>query len=157
MEKFLGLLNQMDILLPLVTTWVEEQEALIQKEGVPLSVDQQIDAYEIGIQQINRLRLMKVEQIPQPTHPVLKMGIKLTNMLSPDTVGISFRYGIYIRSDHWKQRRLWVHEMTHTMQYERFGSIEAFLKSYLHECLTAGYPFGPLEQEAIQMEQRMCG
>lgn len=29
-----------------------------------------------------------------------------------------------------------------------------FLSAYLDECLTAGYPHGPLEQEARLMEQR---
>ncbi|MEM7372152.1 MAG: hypothetical protein AAF587_26275 [Bacteroidota bacterium] len=156
MEKFGRLLSQFDILLPMVTHWVEEQERMIEQEGVPLSMDQQLDAYEIGIKQIDRVRLMKVERIPLPTHPVLKAGLKLTNLISPHTVGISFRYGIYIRSDCWNQRRLVVHEMTHTMQYERFGGIEEFLRAYLHECLTTGYPYGPLEQEAVAMEQKIC-
>jgi hypothetical protein len=37
----------------------------------------------------------------------------------------------------------------HTAQYERLGGIEPFLRQYLRECLTIGYPEAPLEQEAI--------
>jgi hypothetical protein len=41
------------------------------------------------------------------------------------------------------------------LQYERLGGIRPFLKLYLYECLvTPGYPFGPLEQEAIQIEKQ---
>jgi hypothetical protein len=42
------------------------------------------------------------------------------------------------------------------MQYERLGSIEAFLRQYLHECITTGYPEAPLEQEAVRMERETC-
>ena len=50
-----------------------------------------------------------------------------------------------------------VHELVHTFQYERLGSVEAFLAQYLQECLTIGYPAAPLEQEAILTTARVCG
>jgi hypothetical protein len=42
------------------------------------------------------------------------------------------------------------------MQYERMESIQAFLEQYLQECLTLGYPFGPLEREAKKIEEQIC-
>ena len=48
------------------------------------------------------------------------------------------------------------HELVHTTQYERLGGIEAFLRPYLLECLSApGYPHGPMEQEAITTAARL--
>ena len=61
----------------------------------------------------------------------------------------------FIHSDCWDQRRLVVHELAHTMPYERLGSIEAFLRQYLHECLTIGYPEAPMEQEAKRIEHQI--
>ena len=50
-----------------------------------------------------------------------------------------------------------MHELVHTSQYERLGGFEAFLKQYLYECITIGYPAAPLEQEAILMAEELCG
>ena len=64
--------------------------------------------------------------------------------------------GIFIRDDHWDSRRLVVHQLAHTMQYERLGSIESFLRQYLHECITTGYLAAPMEQEAKRIERETC-
>ncbi len=42
-------------------------------------------------------------------------------------------------------------------QYERFGSLEAFLRPYLTECLNPPwYPNGPLEKEAEVSSEKLC-
>ena len=64
--------------------------------------------------------------------------------------------GIYIREDLWGDRPLVAHELVHVAQYERYGSVEAFLRAYLEECLMIGYPNGPLEQEAISRAAEAC-
>ena len=48
------------------------------------------------------------------------------------------------------------HELAHTEQYERLGGIEPFLRQYLSECLTIGYPAAPMEQEAIAAARRLA-
>ena len=55
------------------------------------------------------------------------------------------------------RERLVVHELAHTAQYERLGGFKPFLKAYLEEWLTVGYPNGPLEQEAKQWETKILG
>ncbi len=42
------------------------------------------------------------------------------------------------------------------MQYERLCSIEAFLRQYLHECITIGSPAALMEQEAKRIERETC-
>ena len=69
--------------------------------------------------------------------------------VSPHTVGLSLRYGIYIRAAYWGDRHLIAHECVHTGQYERFGSSAKFLTAYFSQCLVAGYPGAALEQEAV--------
>lgn len=149
-------LQQFTILLPLACEWAKEQEKLILKNGVELNADQQIDAYLVGIKDPTKVRLLKVSRIPIPQVPELKKAVEFTGLLSPNTLGVTFRYGIYIRADFWDQRRLVVHELSHTMQYERMGGFEPFLEQYLRECITLGYPFGPLEQEAKRIESKIC-
>lgn len=144
-------------LLSLVSQWVNKEEAHILKHGIPLNTDQQIDAHLIGVKGIPKIRLMRVEEIPLPAHPVLLKAAKMTGLITGSTAGISLGYGIYIRTDCWGDRSLVVHELTHTMQYERFGCKDAFLRQYLQECLTQGYPNGELELEAIRMERKVCG
>jgi hypothetical protein len=109
------------VALPIATAWVEEQQAFILKEGVPLTDHQCFDAHLVGVKEPKRVRLMKVDYIPLPTHPVLAKANELVGLVSPVTAGITFGYGIYIRDDMWGDRPLVVHELVHTGQYERFG------------------------------------
>jgi hypothetical protein len=143
------------MLLPLACAWVEEQERLIAKEGVPLTLAQVEQARQIGVKEPERVRLRVAEEIPMPDNPVLRAAAELTGLISPFTVGLTLRYGIYIRADHWGERRLVAHELVHTAQYERLGGINEFLSAYLEECITIGYPNGPLEQEAKRIENEM--
>ncbi|MEM7103274.1 MAG: M28 family peptidase [Bacteroidota bacterium] len=154
--KSMDLKKQFETHFNKVVTWAEKQEARILKEGVPLTEDQQIDAHLVGVKDIARVRLLKVDHVPMIDDPQLVKIGRMAGFLSSLTSGVSYRYGIYIRADQWDSRRLVVHELTHTMQYERFGSFEAFLKAYLEECLVLGYPNGGLEEEAIAMEKKIC-
>lgn len=151
------LLNQLGILLPQACKYVSKHESIILESGHPLSPDQMIDAHTIGIKNIEAIRVMKVGRIPLPFDSMLQTAAKFTNLISPGTIGIAFRYGIYIQENYWNNRRLTVHELTHTLQYERLGGIRPFLKQYLDECLTVGYHSSPLELEAREMERVVCG
>ena len=144
------------MLLPLACAWVEEQERAILRAGVALTEAQTADARRIGVAQPERVRLLQVPEIPIPSHPALAMAAEATGLISPFTIGLTLRHGIFIRADSWGQRRLIAHELAHTMQYERLGSIEAFLRQYLHECITIGYPAAPMEQEARRIEHEIC-
>lgn len=148
--------EQFKVLLPLACKWAEEQEKVILRDGVPLSTNQVADARRIGVAQPERVRLRVVEEIPLPTHPGLRMAAEVTGLISRMTIGLTLRYGIFIRSDCWGERRLVVHELVHTLQYERLGGFMPFLEQYLQECITIGYPAAPMEQEAKRIEREMC-
>jgi len=148
--------EQFKLLLPLACAWAEEQESVILREGVPLTIGQLADARRIGITHPDRVRLRVVEEIPVPMDPELRMAAEMTGLISPMTIGLTLRYGIFIRSDCWGERHLVVHELVHTLQYERLGGFMPFLQQYLHECITVGYPAAPMEQEAKRIEREMC-
>jgi hypothetical protein len=140
-------------LVPLITSraarWVTAQEAAILAGGEILTAQELADARRAGVQRPERIRLQFVESIPMPETGVLRGLGRLTGLVSAGTAGITLRYGIYIQRQFRGNRELYLHEFVHVGQYERLGSIEAFLRDYLRECLDPGYPRGPLEQEAI--------
>jgi hypothetical protein len=148
--------EQFAVLLPLACAWAEEQEQIILQRGISLSAAEMADAKRIGLWHPEQVRVLAVESIPMPRRPALKMAAEATGLLSPLTAGLTLRYGISIRSDCWGERRIAVHELAHVAQYERLGGFEPFLRQYLQECLTFGYPAAPLEQEAKRVEQEIC-
>lgn len=146
---------QFEQILPMAAAWAEEQEKHIVADGVALTPSQLSDARAVGVAQPERVRLLAVPSIPAPDHPALRAAGEATGLISPHTAGLTLRYGIYLRSDFANDRRLIAHELVHTGQYERCGSVLAFLRQYLHECLTIGYPAAPMEQEAILVSARL--
>ncbi len=149
--------EQFETLLPLAVQWAAEGEERILREGVPLADAEVVDAVAIGVRNPKRIRLLQVDEIPEPQHPVLKAAAGAIRFLIPAPRALALRHGIFIRSDCWRERSLIVHELAHTAQYERLGGILPFLRKYLFECLTIGYAQAPLEQEAISIANRICG
>jgi hypothetical protein len=90
-----------------------------------------------------------------PEHPLLRAAANDTQLISPNTGGLTLRYGIFICADCWGDRRLVFHELVHVWQYEKLGGFQPFLQQYLHECVTIGYPAAPMEQEAITTTARL--
>ena len=151
-----ALVSQFELLLPLATGWAAEQEQRILRDGVPLSDCEISDARAVGVKEPERVRLLPVESIPAPTHPVLKAACTATNFVPAAPCGLTLFYGVFVRSDHWRDRALIVHELVHTAQYERLGGIEPFLRQYLLECATVGYTRSSMESEAISGATRLC-
>jgi hypothetical protein len=151
-----SLIAQLAALLPLAVEWAAEQEQWILREGVPLSEPELDDARAAGVQEPKRVRLLKVESIPSPAHPMLKAACAVTNFIPAAPRGLTVRYGIFLRSDCWRDRTIIAHELVHTAQYERLGGILPFLSKYLLECATIGYAQAPMEQEARASGQQVC-
>ncbi|MEP6810565.1 MAG: hypothetical protein ABI992_10005 [Chthoniobacterales bacterium] len=148
---------QVDDLLPLACAWAEEQERAILAAGLALDESQSADARRVGVLFPERIRLLRVDDIPFPTDPILAAAAAAAGFISSATVGLTLRYGIFIRTAFWGQRRLVVHECAHTMQYERLGGFREFLRPYFLEFITPpGYPHGPLEQEARRLQIEAC-
>ncbi|MBA3543889.1 MAG: hypothetical protein H0T83_05555 [Chthoniobacterales bacterium] len=149
------LLAQFDRLLPLAARWAEALEARLLREGVALSEEEQADALALGVREPERVRLLCLASVPTPDDLTLRAAAAAVQFLTPATRGLALRYGIFVRRDCWRDRRLIAHGLAHTAQYERIGGIEAFLRQYRTECLTIGYPAAPIEQEAIAAVGRL--
>jgi hypothetical protein len=143
------LVAQFENLLPLAVEWATAEEARILREGLPLSAEELADARVLGARNAEGVRLLQVPVMPRPSQPALLAACNAIDFLTPATRGLALGHGIFVRSDCWRSRTLIAHELVHVAQYERLGGIAPFLRQYLMECLTVGYPQSPLEQEAI--------
>jgi hypothetical protein len=65
------------------------------------------------------------------------------------------RYGIYIRHDFWDKESLIIHELNHTLQYERLGGIAEFLNQYVKEFIYYGHDKSSIKIEAKTMETKL--
>ena len=152
-----NLIDQLELVLPLAVEWASEQEQRILLEGEPLSGSELADANVVGVRHPERVRILPVEAIPSPSHPILKAASEQIDLLPSAPSGLTLQYGIFVRGDCRQDRHLVVHELVHTAQYERLGGILRFLRNYLFECATLGYGAAPLEQEAVEVAARICG
>lgn len=141
--------------LPLARAWAKKQERWILRVGQPLTHEQMIDARRIGILRADDVRVARVPMIPPRMHPALRYLAARFGMKFEGTIGMALGYGIFIREDIELSRALLAHELAHVRQYERLGHRE-FLRQYLHECLTLGYPLGSLEAEARDVAASIC-
>ncbi|MEO1052769.1 MAG: DUF4157 domain-containing protein [Bacteroidota bacterium] len=142
-------------LLPRAVKWIADQEKYILQHGAKLSEDQQIDAFLIGIAEPNAIRILETNEVPIPQDLELSAAANEIGLISKNTVGMSFRQGIWMKPSTNNKRKLLAHELTHTVQYRRLGGIQNFLTQYLKECIEIGYPFGSLEREARAMEEKI--
>jgi hypothetical protein len=149
-------IDQLEELLPLAAQWATTQEQLVLFEGVPLSENELADAKTIGVQNPERVRLLRVEEIPAPAHPMLKAAAASMNFLTAAPRGLALENGIFVRADSWRDRALIAHELVHTAQFQRLGGIRPFLQTYIFQCATVGYPNAPLELEAVATAARVC-
>lgn len=83
------------------------------------------------------------------TDPELRDAAIETGLIGPDIVGLTIGHAIVVRRGH-LSRRLGSHECCHVAQYEQYGSIAAFLRSYpdLAAVVEHGYQDCPFEQDA---------
>jgi hypothetical protein len=153
----IDLISRFNEILPLACEWVESQEALILEKGSSVSSELVKVARRIGVAYPNKVKILVVAVIPRPTHLLLEAACDQTNFLTQNTAGLTLRYGIYIRSDCISNTSLYVHELTHVLQYERLGGIKQFLQRYLLELVTSGYQSVSLEQEAVNTAKHICG
>ena len=148
--------DKFEFLLPLASEWAEAKEKVVLKHGIPLSNSQIEDAKRVGVIHPERVKIFEVPQIPIPKHPVLKAVAEATQLITPSTAALTFRYGIFVYSSFSDDRCLIVHELVHTSQYEKLGGFLPFLRKYLMECITIGYPEAPMEQEAVRTAENLC-
>ncbi|UCG05948.1 MAG: hypothetical protein JSV83_18860 [Desulfobacterales bacterium] len=88
--------EQFENILPLAVEWDEAKEKVILDHGTALSPQYMEDAKSVGVKYPERVRIYEVSRIPIPKHPILRSAAEATQLISPATIGIALRYGIFI-------------------------------------------------------------
>jgi len=148
--------EQFVFLFPKACAWTAEKEAHILQFGTELSDSQVNDAHAAGVSNPDKVRLLGVQRIALPKDPELARAALAFKLITPDTGGLTLGHGVFLVGECLSDRLTIVHELVHVSQYERLGGIPQFLRAYLHECNTIGYPNGPLEQEARKKSREIC-
>lgn len=134
------------------TLWVRRCEADILRAGMALDADLCVLARAAGVSRPQKIRVMPVTRVAMPLPGTLQRFAVARGWLSPHIAGMTLGYGIVLRVDCIRDRRLLVHEFAHVSQYEHHGRHAGFLRHYVRECVWPGYPHGPLEAEARRAE-----
>ena len=139
--------RNLDLMTTLLGNWYKDWDAHILLHGSPLEETQTRDARCVGVKSPERVRVLRVPNIPMPHYPLLHSKLVESRVITPDANGLTVGYGIFIRSDA-PIARYWVaHELAHVSQIER-GGCPAVLRQYLSELMTSGYEGSSLEKEA---------
>jgi hypothetical protein len=139
--------------LPWVSGWARRRERHILRTGRALTSDELERAARAGVASPERIRVLTVSEVPLPGCRWLQTFAARLGFDGQATAGMSLRYGILVREDCVDDPSLILHECAHTAQYERMGSLSAFLREYLVQCLRDGYADAALESEAAAVAE----
>jgi len=155
MNKFLSHLSAWAIAPP-ATLWSWYMERKIirghQKPNRELSSEETVFARNLGILQIEKIRIYHASNILLSKSKWLNAWMKKRNFIS-DPAGLSLRYGIFIHEDYSDHLEIIKHELVHTMQYEERGGIFNFMVQYFYECFYYGYYQAPMEIQARELSE----
>jgi hypothetical protein len=138
-------------LLPLAIQWAEARAREVAVAGISLTDHRLSVARAVGVEKPELIRVALVQALPLPDHPALRGAALETGLLGPGMVGITLGYSVLICRGH-DTTRLLSHEFRHVYQYERAGSIAAFLPVYLQQIVELGYNNAPFEIDARSHE-----
>jgi len=148
--------GQFNMILNWAAQWAADQEAHILNTGVALSQDQINDARLVPVSHPEKVRLLKVDQIPWPQSPLLQMVGAQIGLVPESAAGLTLGYGVFVVSEFWNAREMIVHELIHVSQHEECGSLRPFLETYLQQILNNGYDNAPMEIEARTRATEIC-
>ncbi len=121
-------------------------ETNAMENGLELTVKEKKIAEKLGVKNVNKVRVLYVDEFPFPEDENLAELARSIGFDSPAMGGFTYGYGVYIRHGN---KVLLSHELIHVRQYEEMG-IEGFMKRYMLELAVMGYRSAPLEVEAYK-------
>lgn len=131
-----------------VAWWVRRHEKRICALGEALTAAELELARLVGVRFPERVRVLGVEEVPIPCAWLARRGAVLAGRFPARALGLTARYGIYIQAEARWNLEILIHELVHTVQYERSATIICFLRAYLRDCIRHGYVSAPMEREA---------
>jgi len=127
------------LLLPKVIAWAEGEALRVATSGRTLTAQELGLARKVGVTKPDLIRIESVNRLPMPHDPSLQAAAIQTGLLGPDMVALTLGYSLFVCRGH-ETRRLLAHEFRHVFQYEKAGSITAFLPVYMQQIVTVVPP-----------------
>jgi hypothetical protein len=137
----------MQTVLPELLDFCQQQQRIVLEQGRPLRSGERKIAGEIGIKEIDKIRILVIRDLPKFEGPFLTEWATRHRFNSELTGALTFGYGLAMRKEAAGNLVLFVHELVHVRQMEQMG-LENYLRRYLAELETYGYSAAPLEVEA---------
>ncbi|MFM7823036.1 MAG: hypothetical protein ACKPB3_04585 [Bacteroidota bacterium] len=133
--------------------WFAYHQSVTLRTGNKLNSRQLELAHAIGCIKPEMVRLLHVDEMPKVKSPILGKVMDQAGFDFGDAHGLCLGYGIFIHNDRKGDARILAHELTHTLQFERFNGARNFLESYVQQFLVYRYQSMPLEKEARMNEK----
>jgi len=128
--------------------WAAWHQRRIKRNGRPLNQSELKFAERLGLKNSESIRIQAVIRVPNPLYPLLCLVKKCGGSCITTAAGITLGHGVYVCKDCEYSAELIAHELVHIGQYQRSGSIRAFMVEYIHQCLMVGYYDAEWEREA---------
>ncbi|MGC8560954.1 MAG: hypothetical protein ACP5O1_09780 [Phycisphaerae bacterium] len=113
------------------------------------------DAIQMGVQKPDSIRIAVVDELPKPSAE-LKLLAEQLRILTPTTISLTYSHLIVIKRSAPNHDELVQHGLVHALQIERCGSVQAFLREYLEQCLEYGCENCPMELEVRSKVSNLC-
>jgi hypothetical protein len=139
--------------MPHIQRWFVCEEKFVLHDGVSLTGAQARDARLVGVRNAGRVRLLLVDEIKVHGVGLMRKIAPGLELVRPDSVAMTFGYGIYMRTSHTRDRAALLHHLVHVAQMEELGGSEHYIKRYINDCLQYGYENAPLEIQARYITQ----
>lgn len=141
----------------LASPWAAWHQGRIRKNGRVLTDDELGLADALGVSDPEQVLICVTPRVPNPLQPLFCLADHCGFSCLTEAVGITLGLGIYITVDSADSVELIAHELVHVVQYQRAGSIWAFMVEYIHQCLMTGYYDAEWEVEARRVSTEVLG
>ncbi|MFM7079754.1 MAG: hypothetical protein ACKOYC_08170 [Bacteroidota bacterium] len=142
-----------ELLLKPMISWFSYHQSVALNNGVKLKQPEKDLALSIGCDRPDKIRIVHCNDMPTVKSQALLAAFTQYEFNLGDATGLCLGYGIFIHRSQKGDGRILAHELTHTLQYERFGGTSGFLNEYISQFLKFGYHQMPLEKEARANEK----
>jgi hypothetical protein len=142
-------------IMPHIQCWFADEQRSILNSGVPLSAAQNQDALLAGVRRPEQIRLQLVDQLRVHGARLMRKLAPDLELIRPNTVAMTFGYGIYLLRKHQEDRAAMVHHFVHVAQMEKLGGVKEYIDRYIRNCISFGYANAPLEIQARAVTARI--
>ena len=150
--------QKVDALMDEVLVFARKSESYALVHGRKLTVNELKYAKSIGVKHPEKVRVIVTSDFPVPTNKEVLKGFKELGFDSMFVAGITYRYGIYIKSS-WLVSKEYVlaHELIHVRQVEETGNWKKYTRQYLIQAFSYEYFEMPYEHEAYKKTEEFKG